>query len=54
MPQEQANQKISLLILAHMASGKTHREAFDAVMGDGAWDKFAGELYDKLRAKAQK
>jgi len=27
------------------------RQAFDRVMGEGAYDKFAGELYDLLRAK---
>ena len=27
-------------------------EAFERVMGEGAYEKFAGELYDLLRAKA--
>lgn len=33
-------------------AGFTMREAFDAVLGAGAWEKFAGDLYDALRAKS--
>jgi hypothetical protein len=38
------------LIMAKIETG-SWRQAFDRVMGEGAYDKFAGELYDLLRAK---
>lgn len=38
-------------IAAAVASGKTPREAFDAVIGAGAWEQMAGSLFDALRAK---
>ena len=46
------NAKISAAILANIQSGMTVRQAFDAVLGGGAYSKMAGELYDALRAKA--
>ena len=46
------NAAISARILAHVNAGKTLPEAYDAVMGAGAYQKLAGELYDELRAKA--
>lgn len=48
------NPKISAAILAHVASGKSLPEAFDAVLGAGAYAKLAGDVYDALRAKAGK
>lgn len=44
------NAKISAAILAHVASGKTLPNAYDAVFGAGAYVKMAGEMYDALRA----
>ena len=44
------NAAISAKILAHMQSGMELREAFDAVLGQGAYSKLAGEVYDTLRA----
>lgn len=46
------NAKISAAILANVAAGMTLPQAFDAVLGEGAYAKMAGELYDALRAKA--
>ncbi|MDR6389182.1 hypothetical protein [Paraburkholderia phenoliruptrix] len=46
------NQIISARILAEVAKGKTIDQAIDAVFGEGAYLKIAGELYDALRAKA--
>jgi hypothetical protein len=41
------------MILAEMAkNGGDIAKAFDAVMGEGAYLKLAGDLYDTLRAKA--
>lgn len=37
-------------ILAKIQSGMTVRQAFDAVLGDGAYSKIAGELEGALRA----
>lgn len=48
------NPKISAAILAHVAAGKSLPEAFDAVLGAGAYAKLAGDVYDALRAKAVK
>lgn len=42
--------KISARILVLVQSGMTLPQAFDAVLGAGAYAKFAGELYDALRA----
>lgn len=46
------NEIISLRILTLVNAGATVREAYDAVMGEGAYVKLAGEVYDELRAKA--
>lgn len=51
--QEIYNTSISILIKMLMeAGGITIREAFDMVLGEGAYEKMTGDLYDKLRAKA--
>ncbi len=46
------NAAISAQIVAHMNAGKTIQQAFDAVIGEGAYMKLAGEVYAELRAKA--
>lgn len=43
-------QAISALILAHVASGKTIQQAFDAVIGEGAYQQLAGEVWEALQA----
>ena len=40
---------ISARILAYVQAGMTVREAFDAVLGEGAYSKLAGEVYGALR-----
>jgi hypothetical protein len=46
------NAAISAQIMAHMNNGMTLSEAFDAVLGEGAYAKLASDVYDELRAKA--
>lgn len=46
------NAAISARIMAHVASGMSVCEAYDAVLGEGSFKKLASELYDELRAKA--
>lgn len=48
------NAAISARILAHVANGMTVRQAYDAVLGEGAFKKLSGELCDELRAKGGK
>lgn len=48
------NAKISAAILAHVASGKSLQQAFDAVLGAGAYSELAGSLYDSLRQGGKK
>ena len=43
------NFKISARILALVNSGKTLPEAFDATLGQGAFSRLAGELYEEMR-----
>ena len=45
------DQIISAKILLAMANGMDVQAAFDFVIGEGAYLKFAGDLYDKLRAQ---
>lgn len=47
------NQTISFQIVALMGSGADLRTAFDAVLGEGAYDKLAGELWEELRSRGQ-
>ena len=42
-------QAISALILAKVAQGKTIQEAFDAVIGEGAYKRLAGEVWEALQ-----
>ena len=46
------NAAISAKILINVQAGMTLQQAFDAVLGDGAYIKLAGDVYDELRAKA--
>lgn len=43
------NQAISALILVHIANGKTIQQAFDAVIGEGAHERLAGEIWEALQ-----
>ena len=45
------NAAISAKIMTNVQAGMTLREAFDAVLGQGAYAKLAGDVYDALRAK---
>ena len=45
------NAAISAKIIANVQAGMTLPQAFDAVLGEGAYLKLAGDLYDKLNAK---
>lgn len=47
------NAAISAMILTKRLEGMSMREAFDAVIGEGAYSKLAGEIYDELRARHQ-
>ena len=47
-------QKISEIILIELAATGSMRQAFDKVMGEGAYDKLAGEIYDNIRANQSK
>lgn len=42
-------QAISALILSQVANGKTIQEAFDAVIGAGAYERLAGEVWEALQ-----
>jgi hypothetical protein len=42
-------QAISALILAEVAKGSTIQEAFDAIIGEGAYAKLAGEIWEALQ-----
>ncbi len=46
------NETISARILYLRANGMGIREAIDFVLGEGAYMKLAGEVYDELRARA--
>lgn len=45
------NTEISAAILAAIAKGADTREAVDSVLGEGAYERLASDLYDALRAK---
>ncbi len=47
-----AEQTLSAMILANMEKGMEIDQAFDAVMGEGAYRKMAGEVYRQLRGEA--
>lgn len=43
------NAMISQMILERVESGESLKSAYDAVLGKGAYDRFAGELYSEIR-----
>lgn len=43
------NANISKRILEHTKQGKTVKEALDAVLGPGTFDKVASDIYDALK-----
>ena len=43
------NQQISIRIIALVATGVAIDVAFDSVLGQGAYVKFANDLYDTLQ-----
>jgi hypothetical protein len=47
-------QKISEMILIELAATGSITQAFDKVIGEGAYDKLAGEIYEQLRANQSK
>lgn len=44
--------KVAARIAIEMSKGATTAEAFDIVLGAGAYDAFVSDLYDALRKKA--
>lgn len=46
------NAQISARILRRVQAGMDIRQAFDEVLGQGAYERMAGDLYDAIRAKA--
>ena len=42
-------QAISALILTEVANGKSIQEAFDAVIGEGAYQRLADEVWEALQ-----
>lgn len=51
MTDTRRNALISALILANRAKGMSMKDAFDAVLGVGQYDKVVSEVYTKLRAE---
>ena len=49
--QELKNAEISDRIIRAVEGGMTVPQAVDLVLGVGTFERFAGELYDALRAK---
>lgn len=47
-------QKISETILIELAATGSMRQAFDKVIGEGAYDKLAIEIYYAIRANQSK
>jgi len=45
-------QAISALILSRVAQGESIQQAFDAVIGPGAYDRLAGEVWEALQPAA--
>jgi hypothetical protein len=43
-------QAISALILARVANGETIKEAFEAVIGPGSYERLAGEVWEALQS----
>lgn len=45
------NAAISAQIIINMQAGMSLQQAFDAVLGAGAYAKLAGEVYEDIRAR---
>jgi hypothetical protein len=43
-------QAISTLILNEVANGKTIREAFEAILGEGTYEALANDIYETFQA----
>lgn len=52
MTTAEKNAIISSLILGHVATGLALRDAIDAVLGAGTYQRIADETYDALLARA--
>ena len=46
-------QAISALIISRIAQGQSVQQAFDAVIGAGAYERLAGEIWDAFQADAK-
>lgn len=51
MKEQTTNAAISLRIMTLVASGMELKDAIDAVLGAGMFDKIASDLYESLRSK---
>ena len=49
---EDKNTCINVAVLMLVDAGKSVDEAFDMIMGDGAYEKLSGDVYEMLNAKA--
>lgn len=47
-------QKLSEMLINQIAATGSVKLAFDKIMGEGAYEKLAGDLYDELNANAGK
>ena len=48
------NIRISAEIIKLVLAGQDVRQAFDAVIGEGAYEKLAGDVYNELSARSAK
>lgn len=46
------NIRISAEILKLVLAGQDVRQAFNVVIGEGAYEKLAGDIYDELKARS--
>lgn len=51
MTTAQKNAMISGMIMARVQTGQTLREAFDSVIGAGAFERLASDVWDRFRAE---
>lgn len=50
MTQADKNALISARIIAKVSEGMSVKDAYDFVMGSGAYAKLAGEIYDEINS----
>jgi len=50
-PVSDKNAAISAAIIAHVDAGMTPRQAIDTVLGSGAFDRIAGEIWEAFQRK---